>query len=171
MSINVKRFEKLIAVTEKAKPENFDMGRYGVKRAGRCGTPACVLGHYAADRRAQKAFKLSVPYYYTNEATGEQVEPSNCRLDVVDSEGNMVGFDSDAVIEHFGITSKQGEELFGYAGCGSARTPKQAVAYLRKFMARELKVEAMVARAEFKVAERAFNAASKKLARLEGALS
>lgn len=109
--MNKARLEKLIVVLKDAKPEDFIMASY----SNACGTPACVLGHYAACRDVQRAFKL--------DAGGLR---RSC--------GMFIDVEDDAVLEHFGLTFDQATALFDADGCNNAKTPKQAIRYIRKFI-------------------------------------
>jgi hypothetical protein len=109
--MNEKRLLNVIkAIEESPNPKMFSMRSYSD-----CGTPACAMGHYAARRDLQKTFRL-------------------------DEDGNVVtnnGSNLWACENHFGITPDEDEELFGLTGCGDAKTPKQAIRYIRKFIARK----------------------------------
>lgn len=109
--MNKPRLEKLIVALEAAKPENFDMGRFA-----RCGTPACVLGHYASRADLQSEFGLE----------GMTIlELATCRRPDCDGEEIQL---------HFDITGEQACELFDVEGCDDAKTPAEAIAYIRKFI-------------------------------------
>lgn len=85
-----------------------------------CGTPACVLGHYAARADLQQDFSL---------APG----PEGWYL-VLTSDGSRVHYDDYAVLEHFGVTHLQSAQLFSRSGCASAKTSEAAAAYIEEFV-------------------------------------
>lgn len=122
MKPNIERLEKLVTVLEQAKPEQFDMTRYcwyGWESTGfKCGTPACVLGHYASRSDVQRTFKLTAYGTLIHRKTGACVD-----------------FDSEYVLEHFGIDEYQAGKLFDGNGCNNAETPAEAIAFIRKFIA------------------------------------
>jgi hypothetical protein len=120
--MNFARLEKLIVALQDASPRDFDMLHYGMS----CGTPQCVLGHYASRRDLQRSFELVRPEY------GEVVLRSRTGRP---SCGYTLYADM-PIQSHFGISYDQCEELFGPAGCGDAKTPKQAIRYIRKFIDR-----------------------------------
>lgn len=122
----------IVAVRESPSPELFDMGEYFHS----CGTPACVLGHYAARIDLQDAFRFgrrmpnllwSKPWVLAQDEKGRW-------------EG-IEGIDDARVCDHFGITDTQARELFSMRGCGQAQKPEEAIAYLERFI-RELYPEA-----------------------------
>lgn len=83
-----------------------------------CPTPACILGHYASRRDLQQSFRLR---------TGRRG---------VWYGAASVGYDSPAVLKHFGITALQGVKLFSGPGCANAYNDKAAVIqFLRGFIA------------------------------------
>lgn len=120
--VNIPRLKKLITALQDAKPENFSMRMYGRRS---CSTPACVLGHYAYRRDLQRTLTLT------------SVEDDPERLWLRDAHGQGIGYDDRAVLDHFGICEWDADKLFnGISGCGGATTTKQAIAYIRKFIAR-----------------------------------
>lgn len=118
--VQQRRFERLIACTKHIDPDNFDMGMFAYD----CGTPACVIGHYAANRKIQRTFRL---------------EDNLILLE----DGDVLDFlwwnNSRALEDHFGITEVDVDHLFSAKGCGGAKTPKGAASYLKKFYASKLK--------------------------------
>lgn len=133
--MNFERLEKLITALEGADPADFDMDTYG----HRCGTPACVLGHFAARTDLQDIFLLV-------RATSEWHDG---RPLVQTTYGWSCDIDGTEVCGYFGISQQQAFELFGpykyefdedgearvsAGGCGGAKTPLQAIAFLRKFI-------------------------------------
>lgn len=122
MRANIPRLKKLITALKDAKPENFSMRMFG-RRA--CGTPACVLGHYAYRRDLQRTLTL----------TSAEDDPEHLWLR--DAHGRIVGYNDRAVLDHFGVDADDADCLFnGISGLGGAKTTKQAIAYIRKFIAR-----------------------------------
>lgn len=113
--MNFDRLENLIVALKDAKPEKFNMGNY----MWRCGTPACVLGHYAARRDLQDLLMLSIQRGMVYQETGIGCD-----------------YDDAEVQEHFGFLEDEAEELFASYGCGSAKTPADAIAYIREFIDR-----------------------------------
>jgi hypothetical protein len=80
-----------------------------------CGSPACALGHYAANTRG---FKLDRQWYeYFRE---DKLFTWDCGAD-----------------EEFGLSYSEAMELFYYNGCGEAKTAKQAAKYIRSFVKRK----------------------------------
>lgn len=106
------RYDRLLAaaqaVEESPLPEHFTMKDF----FHRCGTPACVLGHYAAREDLQSEYKLrqtSIGWWANGLGTSE---------------------------EHFEISLDQWDELFAIDGCDGATTPAAAGRYIRDFVAR-----------------------------------
>lgn len=120
MKANIPRLKNLITALQGAKPENFTMDKFGTG----CGTPACVLGHYAARRDLQRFLKL------------ELCGPAGC-CSLIVAEDTALLFDAFPIQEHFGLSEKEAQRLFSPEGCGRAKTPAQAIAYIRKFIARK----------------------------------
>lgn len=114
--INAKRLENLARAAAEADPKNFDMEVYGT-----CGTPGCVLGHYAARRDLQRTFKFTDTAIFCGKTL------------------YWVHHEHQDVLEHFGITWKQARQLMDPDGCNKAKTPKQAAAYIRRFIRKNLK--------------------------------
>lgn len=122
MKANIPRLKKLIVALKGAKKEDFSMVTFG----NACGTPACVLGHYAARRDLQRTFKFA------------KAEAGDYAPRVLSSaDHGAMGYNAFAVREHFGVALSEGDELFSDFGCNGAQTPKQAIAYIRKFIARK----------------------------------
>jgi len=139
--VNFDRLENLIVALRDAEPRNFCMDSYAS-----CGTPACVLGHYAARTDLQSDFKLALG------AHGDLV-----LLNL--QTGRPDDYWSLHCQEHFGLSWDETEELFvsaecsgcqghgcdeclcsgepsSLAGCGGAKTPSEAIAYIRAFIDR-----------------------------------
>lgn len=113
---------------------DFDMGRVGAAYAtyphAECGTPMCVLGHYAARTDLQTDFMLSGggTLWGEGHSLGGTLWGSYSR------EGYSL---ASLIRHHFGITTKQARELFDADGCGNASTAEEAAVYIEKFIARE----------------------------------
>lgn len=120
-----KRFEVLIECTEQADKKAFDTNMY----AHRCGSPACIIGNYAANQKVQKTFKL--------EKVSDVVGGEHWTLCLKD--GRFVDYYDQEVQDHFGIDRVEADEIFGTTGCDEATTPKQAVKYLKRFYKLRLK--------------------------------
>lgn len=127
MNIYVHRFNNAIrALQECPAPHKFSMGDYGYKcrpdsplqrDRNPCGTPACVLGNYAFRTDLQSAFRMR----------------NGC---VVTAHGGKdVLYSGRMVPRHFGITKLEAFMLFSYNGCGDAKTPAQAIRFMRRFVA------------------------------------
>jgi len=104
------RFQELIRCTTAAKKKDFNMEYF----FDDCGTPGCILGNFAAAHpRTQLAASIKT-------LTGVVFEQASLYFGL-DRAYSGLGRHFEAV------------ELFAEDGCGGAKTPAQAVAYLRKF--------------------------------------
>lgn len=112
-----KRLLNLIrALEESPNPKGFSMRDFG----DGCGTPMCVLGHYAARKDLQRAFGL-------DPAVGESL--------LVNRRGTVFySHWSKEVEEHFGLKGSESETLFGGWGCGGAKTIPQAIRFIKRFI-------------------------------------
>lgn len=132
--INQKRLMNLIkAVRESPIPEAFTMGCYirgnrhdtqpdgGAIPANWCGTPACILGHYAAREDLQKLLRV--------EKYGD-----NAYRIVYVRNGEPAEFQDTPIHKHFGISDLQAYRLFSSVGCNEAQTPAQAITYIEELM-------------------------------------
>jgi hypothetical protein len=132
---NKERFINLIRATEGANPEDFSMLTYGWgdnDDGHTCGSPACVLGNYAARQDLHRVFVLESLYLGAYPMI--RLNPT-----LGDATGRRPALSyTDAVIcDHFGITMRESDELFAEEGCGGAGNDKnKAVAYLRSFYKR-----------------------------------
>lgn len=116
-AIHRKRLENVArALMESPNPEHFSMETFASDHS--CGTPACALGHYAWRTDLQGAFRLR--------EIGDVVTRDGRRPE------NWFGY----VCHHFGISLYEYIELFSNAGCGNAKTPEQAAAYILDFVER-----------------------------------
>lgn len=121
MNIYRQRAQNLIrALRESPDPAGFTMGCW----ARPCGTPACVLGHYAARSDLQDVFQFRRDRFgflvVAHVVDGTSITP----MDNYSKE----------LLGHFGLMEDEAFELFSTRGCGSARTPEQAIAYIQSFM-------------------------------------
>lgn len=113
----------IVALRESPRPDAFSMKRFGWgifdsnPQGYLCGTPACVLGHYAARTDLQDAFVLDAQGYRGSGRYG--YTPATWGAECA----------------HFGLTIGECSELFGVVGCGGARTTQEAIAYLEAFIA------------------------------------
>lgn len=82
----------------------------------KCGTPACALGHYAVRDDLQLEFGL--------DREGE----------LVNSDGDIMGHNDDAVYRHFGVTHTEADALFDSGGCGGANTAEEAAVFIEEFV-------------------------------------
>lgn len=120
------------ALRESKKPKAFTMDGFihspwDVVRGFDCGTPACALGHYASRRDLQKVL-------YIGKA---QARPEV--LMRLSGSSEICTINTDKILEHFGITYDESEELFGAVGCGHAKTAIQAAKYIERFVKRKMK--------------------------------
>lgn len=80
-----------------------------------CGTPSCVLGHWAAWRVQTKRVSVGGKGWR---------HPVNAAMDVLMSPSN------------YGLTEDQKDELFESTGCNRAPTKEAAIAYIERFIIR-----------------------------------
>jgi hypothetical protein len=99
-----------------------------------CGSPACALGHYAA--QYPKRFVLNPNW--VSPITGL----TRAVIHLRSSENSVLSPTSSIVTEEFQITESESEELFNGGGCGEAKTAKEAAAYIRKFVRRKDRLQA-----------------------------
>lgn len=111
--------ERLLNVAKACRetkfPDDFTMAKFGHS----CNTPACALGNYAVRNDLQRTFKLN--------KKGELRRRNR---------DGFVGIDDDVVLNHFGITHDQSNELFAPYGCANAITPNEAAEYIERFVER-----------------------------------
>jgi hypothetical protein len=107
--MNKEHLENLIVALPKSGA--IDMSCYAD-----CGTPCCVLGHYAARKDLQDEFVLNTTYVSSAHT------------------GSPVDLASPEVLTHFGVDLDESMDLFGPEGCGGARTANQARAFIRAFI-------------------------------------
>lgn len=82
-----------------------------------CGTPACALGHWAA-AHPERGWRL--------QGLGPEAG--------LYQDGK---FAAAAAATEFGLTDVEVEELFGFRGCGNAKSAREAARYIRKFVRRK----------------------------------
>lgn len=118
------------ALRESKQPEKFDMGTYvasveGTAETEFCGTPACAVGHYASRPDLQDLLAIKV------RQDGLGLYPYLAFAGTVCA----ASYVSEDVLEHFGITEDEADELFDEEGCGDAKTPVEAAEYIERFVA------------------------------------
>lgn len=125
----------IVALRESPAPDAFTMKYYGyigrnpwwdlplpkdyqesVQTQYPCKTPACVLGHYAARQDLQDVFKLT-------------------QCGTLDYGCNFSFYT--VLYQHFGLSDKECDELFGSYGCGRAHTTGEAITYIEQFITRK----------------------------------
>lgn len=122
------------AVRESPSPEAFSMSRYGSEpvrelfREHGCGTPGCVLGHYASRTDIQDEFKLVGMDIFRK---GAAVPAGLWERRV-----NGLTYNGREICDHFAITIAQATELFSISGCGYAQTPAEAAEFIERFIVR-----------------------------------
>lgn len=133
--IQRRRLENVIVALQDAERANafFCMAKFGLTAdearerkllvdPNVCATPACAFGHYAVRHDLQRSFRLEHSRY-------NEVWPFTFAREYM---GN--GFKDPHVLSHFGITVEESRDLFGCLGCGDAKTPAEAIAYIRRFI-------------------------------------
>ncbi len=122
------------ALRESPNPDMFNMDSY----MHPCGTPSCAFGHYAVRSDLQSAF------------TAHAAPEAWKGIDIVGGDKN-INYGRDEVLEHFGITDEQSDQLFCDAGsaaeavedheisadsflCLSAKTPNEAADWIERFV-------------------------------------
>lgn len=115
------------ALRESSAPKDFTMRCF----VNECGTPACALGHYAARRDLQHAFKIVVEKGTDFDGT------ARLYYDVTENDGAPIAYDDDFTQQHFGLDAYDLNNLFGGCGCDDAQTPKAAARYIERFVAKQ----------------------------------
>lgn len=88
-----------------------------------CGTPACALGHYAANnKRRGWGFKAADYSFGTGHVTYN---------------GHSQSCADPRVLDEFDLSFTEAIELFSGDGCNGARTGKQAAKYIQRFVKRK----------------------------------
>lgn len=133
--------ERLMNVARAARDVHELEAHFDMHTVHRCGTPACVLGHYVARRDLQEFFQLPI-------AGSEWIRPTRKEWDWHWLETNSIatgvwgatrilyGWMS-LVAHHFDITRVQADLLFSMNGCGGAKTALEAAVFIENFIARE----------------------------------
>lgn len=84
-----------------------------------CGSPACVLGHYAT-KFPRRGLYLSRNGGLWARGRGVEDFP--------------IVYDSTVVCDHFGITDVDANNLFSPWGCGGAKNRREAIRYIKEFI-------------------------------------
>jgi len=127
--MNEQRLRNVVrALRESTGPENFSMSSW----ATCCGTPACVIGHYAYRTDLQKAFTL------TNHGDIYKI------ADPVPISTFSTNEPDITFAKHFDIALDESRNLFGCYGCGEAKTIEEAIAYIEDFIDKKLVIEEMI---------------------------
>lgn len=113
-----KNLLKMAEILMSVKHEDFSM-EYITWPFEDCNTPACAMGHYAADPGTPFSLIEGIMYYKDRVYA--------------------VFIDSSEVREHFCLTHIETIELFDSTGCGGALNPKSAAHYIRAFVDRRIK--------------------------------
>lgn len=113
MKINTERLMLVVkALRESPNAKAWDTGRC----FDSVGWPTDPFGHYVAREDLQTFLKRS-------NGASRYVE-----------NGNIAFAFSPSVCDHFGITDRQAEELFGPLCCDEAESPTEAIAYFERFI-------------------------------------
>ena len=127
MGIDFQFLRDCVRALRETKEVFFDMEQVfkGIHHVGdvtKCGTPACVIGHY-------------VVWKGLGENEKEQNHEAHRILGLNDA---FFPHNSPSVHELIinGLTFRQRDELFGTDGCDNARTKEQAIAYIQDFIVR-----------------------------------
>lgn len=141
--MNKRQAKRLLNVARASRehpvPERFSMNCYihgdefstrqnqdAVKRGGVtpkdwCGTPACALGTFASRTDLQRKFVI---------LRGSGGLP---QLSFREGEAKAT-YDSHASQDYFGLSYGQMSDIFGYDGCGGAKSPEAAALYIEAFV-------------------------------------
>lgn len=150
---NAPAFLNLIRATEESDPAYFNMEKYAS-----CSTPACIYGNYAARSDLQPILKL----WASNSSYSLQPCSTVVMCSVFKREPQFVPHTHVLFLDFMGLSRAEAEELFssseteaveveddegdmveeerivaGTSGCGGAKTPAEAVAYLKTFYTRK----------------------------------
>ncbi len=107
-----------------SKVRRFTMHRwgYGADKGETCGTPACLLGHYAARIDVQRRFSLRKDGEVRTHGKGRYANSLIQRA-----------------ADHFGITFDDAHAMFGNSqapGANQAKSPAGAAQYVERFIER-----------------------------------
>lgn len=106
------------ALRQSPNPEHFTMRQYGID----CGSPCCALGHYAVRTDLQQKFSL--------DSEGDLMY----RRGHGHGSSNWADYSDEEVLDYFGITEDECNELFSGIGCNQARTAVKAAEYIENFL-------------------------------------
>lgn len=122
--------EKLVFGHE-AVVERNDDGTVVNPEADFCGTPACAIGHYAARTDLQRILKIIV--------TKENGVPTASVVRFGTQYDELDYYDEQVWRDHFGLEGpEEMEVLFGFDGCGGARTALQAAKFIERYVQKAL---------------------------------
>ena len=107
------------ALRESPAPEAFNMDKYIW-----CGTPACALGHYGSRPDLQRVMVVR------KDGFGKPDLFYRHGIDLVD-------YWDYQILDHFGTSRAEAEDLFGSHGCGGAKTTIEAAQYIEDFVRRK----------------------------------
>lgn len=127
VAVGNRRLLKLAAILDKADAlhkKRMEPSYRQLYYSHPCGTPACALGHWAANNPRRWEMRGRYP--------GSELVP------FLGKGHNAIYGNESAEIE-FSLDSIDAYDLFGMSGCDSAKTAKQAAAYIRKFVAKRSK--------------------------------
>lgn len=132
MNIFAQRLLNAARAVEEGNARDFDMNEY----ANACGTPACVLGHFATRTDLQDVFELTIPHGEYRTAKPFLYSRADVRAaSAVGCLPEPLAVTDPSVVVYFGLTRGEAMRLFGRHGCGGARTAAQAIAYIQAFVA------------------------------------
>lgn len=126
------------ALRESSHPERFTMKRFvhsdesSCRGENWCGSPACVLGHYAARSDIQDAFKVQTTKVKTRDGEHDR----HACIRVIENDSLVVCPSDTDVCDHFAVARFYASELFDSDGCGNARSTIEAARYIEAFVAR-----------------------------------
>lgn len=109
------RLLRAAEITRRANPKEFHMGYF----VHPCGTPACVLGNYAADPDTPFEVRRNEPWHIYSRARSVPVV-----------------YDAHEICEHFAISHEDARALFSSTGCDYAQMPDQAADFIEAFVAK-----------------------------------
>ncbi len=103
-----------------------------------CGTPACAIGHYASRSDLQRLLKVvhDLQWDIDNEGRDIEIRVPGIVFSALYGVDDL-NFGDDRFLEHFGISYKQACQLFCESGCGCAKKPATAAAYIERFVKRQ----------------------------------